>query len=100
MWCKIRGSGLSYGYGLHVNLSTGRLVLSLTKSTSPGKAFAAARGILQETLSPDYEWDPMELEAAKSSLIFEEVEGLKSVPGAMGAALGNKLNGLPKDFIK
>ncbi len=64
------------------------------------QAFKAACKIIGETLSPSFKWDPLELEAAKSSLIFEEVEDLKSVPGAMSEALDNALEKVPLDFMK
>ncbi len=56
--------------------------------------------VLSETLSEGFEWDPLRLEAAKSSLIFEKVEGLKAVPDVIAMALDEALNDLPQDFIK
>ena len=47
MWRKIRGPGLSYGYRLYNSVDTGSLVLGLTKSTHPFKAYAAAKEMLE-----------------------------------------------------
>ncbi len=100
MWCRIRGSGLSYDYRLMNNLSVGRIVLSLYRATSPSKAFAAALDIVGETFKDDFVWNPLELEAAKSSLIFEEVEHLKSLPAAVVDAMDGAMKGLEQDHLK
>ncbi len=98
MWRKLRGEGLVYGYNLSVNVNQGTLVLGLTKSTHPDKAFEAALKLLHEPLEEGFVWDEQQLEAAKSSLIFEEVEALQSVAGVVEEALFNLLYRESQDF--
>ncbi len=93
-WCKIRGLGLSYGYGINNSTESERLSFSLSRSTDPVEAHKAAKAIVAsyeegggETISDTA------LESTKSSVIYEIVQAAKTKSAVVGQAWGHLFSG-------
>lgn len=86
MWRQIRGSGLSYGYGIRASLNEGRLILSLYRATSVVAAYSKAISILKEFLDGG-EFDHDLFTSARSASLFEVVENEKSPADVVGLSL-------------
>ncbi|KAJ2944639.1 hypothetical protein O0L34_g3994 [Tuta absoluta] len=76
MWRLIRGSGLSYGYGVRAAPVEGRLVLSLYKATNCVAAYTKAKSIIDEYFT-EGKFDEDLFESARSTVLFEVVENEK-----------------------
>lgn len=94
MWKKIRGLGLSYGYGMRLNIDEGQLYFSLTKSTDIFKAYKASQEIVESYLKGDEKWDSALIESAKTSLIYDLVQEEDTLEDAVGLSFINSLRGL------
>lgn len=86
-WRQIRGTGLAYGYSIHVTLNSQLLVLSLYRSTNVVAAFKLMKLLTEAQLQDNSTWEPELLESAKSSLIFDWIEEEKCVSDVVSANL-------------
>ncbi|KAK7094598.1 uncharacterized protein C05D11.1-like [Littorina saxatilis] len=104
MWCQIRGLGLSYHYSVSVRPDLGLLYLLLAKSTHVVDAYKVGRKIVKEYLSGETEFSEVELESARSSLIFEIIEEEKTIWDAAQESILCYLRGVEhthnKDMVK
>ncbi|EDV28100.1 uncharacterized protein TRIADDRAFT_21141 [Trichoplax adhaerens] len=74
MWRQIRGLGLSYHYSMHYSVEHGLLYLKLFKSTQLVNAYREAKTIVESYVDGRSEFDEVQIESAKSSVIFEIIE--------------------------
>jgi Zn-dependent M16 (insulinase) family peptidase len=82
-WCKIRGLGLSYGYHIANSVEAQRLSFSLSRSTDPVKAYAAAREIVSDYAEGKSAMTDTDLESTKSAVIFGIVDGADTKSAAV-----------------
>merc|ERR550534_3514664 len=95
MWGQIRGRGLAYDFGLSLSTDVGLLYFSLSNATHLVEAFKKAATIVKEHIEGDEEFDDFEFEGAKCSLIFEIIEGGKTVADVAAESMDNYFLGLP-----
>ena len=76
MYDQIRGQGWTYGVGISVSVTEGRLKVYFSRSSSLGNAYAAFRNMISNYTRVDQplEWDPVLLDSARGSLIYNWVE--------------------------
>merc|ERR1719361_3144022 len=98
MWRQIRGAGLSYGYSIIVSTNKAQIYFSLFKSTNPVKAYEEGKRIVMSHVSGEEAWDPLQVEAAKSSLIFELVEREKAVGDVVQESLLSSFKGTDREY--
>ncbi|XP_076436922.1 uncharacterized protein C05D11.1-like [Babylonia areolata] len=98
MWCQIRGLGLAYGYSINIRPDLGLLYLMLTKSAQVVEAYQVGSKIVQEYLSGETEFSEVELESARSSLIFEIIEEDKTVWDAAEGSVLSYFRGVGPDY--
>ena len=98
MWRQIRGAGLAYGYGINLSTGKGQLYFTLYKSTHPVKAYEEGKRIIMSHVSGEEAWDPLQVEAAKSSLIFELIEKEKSIGDVVTQSLISFFRGVDRDY--
>ncbi|XP_067661811.1 uncharacterized protein C05D11.1-like [Haliotis asinina] len=79
MWRQIRGLGLAYSYSMYVKPETGLLYFVLSKSTHVVNAYKEGRDIVLGYINGSNELSEVDLESARSSLIFEIIEQEKTV---------------------
>ena len=92
MWKKIRKN--SYGYNAFAKPNEGKLVFSLYRATNLYEAYKDAKIIVEAQLeSPVF--DETLLESARSSLIFEIIDGEKTVADLVNQAMMNSYKGVP-----
>ena len=97
MWRQIRGAGLAYGYGISNSNVKGQLFFTLFKATNPVKAFEEGKRIVISHVTGQEPWDPLQVEAAKSSLIFELIEEEKSIGDVVNSSLLQFLRGVDRE---
>ena len=100
MWRQIRGAGLSYGYSVLVSTNKGQIYFSLFKSTNPFKAYEEGKRIIMTHVEGQEPWDPLQVEAAKSSLIFELVEREKSIGEVVQESLLSFFRGVDREYSR
>ena len=97
MWRQIRGAGLAYGYSIMVSTDKGQIYFTLFKSTNPVKAYEEGKRIVMSHVGGEEAWDPLQVEAAKSSLIFELVEREKAVGEVVQESLLSSFKGIDRE---
>ena len=100
MWRQIRGAGLSYGYSVLVSTNKGQIYFSLFKSTNPFKAYEEGKRIVMTHVEGQEPWDPLQVEAAKSSLIFELVQREKSIGEVVQESLLSFFRGVDREYSR
>lgn len=100
MWKQIRGLGLSYSYSLYIKHETGLIYFSLFKSTQLVEAFRQAKKLVDSLVDGSAELSDVELESAKSSLIFEIIEEEKTPANASLESMLSYFRGIPHDYSR
>ena len=100
MWRQIRGAGLAYGYSILVSTNKGQIYFTLFKSTNPFRAYEEGKRIIMTHISGQEPWDPLQVEAAKSSLIFELVEKEKSIGEVIHESLLSFFRGVDREYSR
>ncbi|ELU05156.1 hypothetical protein CAPTEDRAFT_140557 [Capitella teleta] len=93
MWRQIRGLGLSYHYNMYINIESGLIYFILYKSTHVVNAYKQAKTIIDDYLSGKTPLTEVELDACKSSLMFEIIEQEKTPSSASVRSLLSYLEG-------
>lgn len=96
-WVEIRGRGLAYGSYIHNHPETGLVYFGLSRSVDPGKAFLAAKGIVDGFASGERVLDDTEFENAKSALASEILQKEASKSAALAQRYTHYFAGVPED---
>jgi len=88
-WKKIRGMGLSYGYGISMKIEEGLIYFTLTKSSHVAKAFEVSKAIVSDLVAKQTEIEDVRLESAKSGAIFGIVSREETMESATLQSLLN-----------
>jgi len=99
-WKRIRGLGLSYGYGITMKIEEGLLYFSLTKSSNVVKAYQEAKDIIEDILSGNFQFEDIKIESAKSGAIFGVVSREENIQNSALQSLLNHLKQLGPDANK
>lgn len=91
MWRQIRGLGFSYSYSMMINEESGLLYLVLGRSVNLVEAYKAAQNIVMSYIKGDSQFNEIELESARSSLIFEIIDLEKTTADVSMASLRSYL---------
>ncbi|ESO83908.1 hypothetical protein LOTGIDRAFT_222342 [Lottia gigantea] len=100
MWKQIRGLGLSYSYTMYLSPESGLLCFYLGRSTHIVNAYKEGRDIVLGYINGDIKYNTVELEAARSSLIFEIIELEKNVSDVSHQSLLSYLKQIDHDYNK
>jgi len=100
MWRQIRGAGLAYGYSIIVSTNKGQIYFTLFKATHPAKAYEEGKRIIMSHVEGTEPWDPLQVESAKSSLIFELIEKEKSIGDVVQESLLSFFKGIDRDYSR
>ncbi|KAL5012223.1 hypothetical protein ScPMuIL_010774 [Solemya velum] len=100
MWQQIRGLGLSYHYSMYTSQDCGLLYFFLAKSTHIVNAYKEGKKIIMGYVSGETGFSEVELESARSSLIFEIIEQFKTVSDVTNESLLNHFRGLDHKYRK
>lgn len=87
MWRQIRGLGFSYSYSMMINEESGLLYLVLGRSVNLVEAYKAAQNIVMSYIKGESQFNEIELESARSSLIFEIIDLEKTTADVSMASL-------------
>ncbi|XP_013400143.1 uncharacterized protein C05D11.1 [Lingula anatina] len=98
MWRQIRGMGLSYGYRMSIKQETGQLYFILSRAAQLSNAYKQAKIIVEEFLTGQTEFTEVDLETAKSSLIFEIIEEETSVSDTAFQSILSYYRGVEVDY--
>lgn len=100
MWKQIRGLGLAYGYSMYVKPEKNFLYFALTKSTHIVTAYDKGRNIVMGYINGENSFSQVELESARSSLIFEIIEEEKTVTNVAQQSLLSYFKGVDHKYNK
>ncbi|OWF39921.1 uncharacterized protein C05D11.1-like [Mizuhopecten yessoensis] len=100
MWRQIRGLGLSYHYGISVDAEKGLLKFLLARSTNITGAYKEGRNIVMGYVNGETRFSAVELESARSSLIFEIIEEEKTVSGVSELSMLSYFRGTSLSYNK
>ncbi|KAJ8679467.1 hypothetical protein QAD02_015254 [Eretmocerus hayati] len=98
MWRQIRGPGYTYSYDIVAKPNEGMIYLIFFKSTNVVAAYKEMKNIIDTHLSED-NWDPLLTESAKSSLIYEIVQGEKSIGDKISKSFLGLFQKVPQTYI-
>ena len=87
LYHEVRGKGLTYSISMYMSVSTGRIVLSLSKSSQLADAYKAVREIFQNYIDGKTPWDEALVESAKGALIYSWAEKEETVTGLVSQAV-------------
>lgn len=93
----MRGAGLAYG--VSVSYRRGRLTLSIDESTAPQEAWEVFVKQLEKMMAPEWEPFEFELDAAKSSLLYQMHSGRMSPAMVADRALRGATYGVLFDEV-
>lgn len=85
MYDQIRGQGWTYSVGISVSLTEGRIKVYFSKASQLTNAYKEFRHIISNYTSNAIEWDPILLDSAKGSLIYNWVE-IEETPQGLASA--------------
>ena len=85
MYDQIRGQGWTYSVGISVSLTEGRIKVYFSKASQLSNAYKEFRNIISNYTSNAIEWDPILLDSAKGSLIYNWVE-IEETPQGLASA--------------
>ncbi|XP_029633499.1 uncharacterized protein C05D11.1 [Octopus sinensis] len=98
MWKQIRGLGLSYSYNMTINEESGLLCLVLGQSVNLIESFKMAQNIVMSYILGESPYIELELESARSSLIFEIINQEKTTFDASMASLKSYLKRVDHNY--
>jgi len=87
LYHEVRGKGLTYSISMYLSVSTGRIVLSMSKSAQLADAYKAVREIFQNYVEGQTSWDEALSESAKGALIYSWAEKEETVTGLVSQAV-------------
>lgn len=88
-WKQIRGLGLSYDYSIFNAVEQGRLYFELGMSSEIADAFAAAKLVIDGYMAGTLTFSEDKLQAAKSSLLFELIDGERNAASCSNQSISN-----------
>ncbi|XP_001603808.1 uncharacterized protein C05D11.1 [Nasonia vitripennis] len=97
MWRQIRGQGFAYSYDIYTKPNEGLLYLIFYRATNVVAAYKETKTIVDNHLSEN-KWESLLFESAKSSLIYEIVQGEKSVGDMVVKSLLSYFKQVPHDY--
>ncbi|XP_071154933.1 uncharacterized protein C05D11.1-like [Mytilus edulis] len=100
MWKQIRGLGLAYGYSMYVKPEKNLLFYVLTKSSNIVNAYQKGKNIVMGYINGENSFSEVELESARSSLIFEIIEEEKTVTKVAQQSLLSYFRGVDHNYNK
>jgi len=87
LYHEVRGKGLTYSISMYMSVSTGRIVLSLSKSSQLADAYKTVREIFQNYIDGETVWEEALVESAKGALIYSWAEKEETVTGLVSQAV-------------
>jgi len=85
MYEQIRGQGWTYSVGMSVSVTEGRIKASFSKSSQLINSYKEFRNIISNYSTDAVVWDPILLDSAKGSLIYNWVE-IEETPVGLASA--------------
>lgn len=73
IWRSLRGRGLAYDYSMNIYPNEGLLKLSICQSNDIIAAYRVMKGIIEDHLTENVEWNESLVESAKSTSIYNAV---------------------------
>lgn len=73
IWRSLRGRGLAYDYSMNVYPNEGLLKLSICQSNDIVAAYRVMKGIIEDHLADNVQWNESLVESAKSTSIYNAV---------------------------
>jgi Zn-dependent M16 (insulinase) family peptidase len=83
MWNAVRGGGLAYSVSFDMKVESRHITFCIIDSPNAAAAFTAASHLIQDVVAKKVKITKTMLEAAKSGLAFDIVEGLSTPPDAV-----------------
>jgi len=100
-WKLIRGQGLAYSTRLKIDLESGLISFDVFKSPNAYLAFNEARKVIMKLAEKKMEYDVMDFEGARSSLIYSLVNHESSlVEAARNSFINQSLKNMSADYNK
>ncbi|XP_060071887.1 uncharacterized protein C05D11.1-like isoform X2 [Ylistrum balloti] len=100
LWRQIRGLGLSYHYGISIDAEKGLLKFLLARSTNITEAYKEGRNIVMGYVNGETPFSTVELESARSSLIFEIIEEEKTLSSVSQLSMLSYFRGISLSYNK
>lgn len=100
MWREIRGKGLAYNYRISLIISEGTLTLKLNKAAQLVDAYRETLSLLTGYINGSTTWDPVLLDTAKSSLLYEVISRESTVLSVVQQSLMSYYRGVPHSYNK
>ena len=85
MYEQIRGQGWTYSVGISVSITEGRIKVYFSKSSQLINSYKEFRNIISNYSTNAVAWDPILLDSAKGSLIYNWVE-IEETPEGLATA--------------
>ncbi|KAF2804284.1 putative zinc metalloprotease [Mytilinidion resinicola] len=99
LWTSVRGTGLAYGTGFSRGTDTGLLRFRVYRSPDAWKAYATARGVVEDFISGKRAFEKPVLEGAISSIVVEFVDEQPTMSSAAAVSFVNSvIKGVGKGY--
>ncbi|XP_033646112.1 uncharacterized protein C05D11.1-like [Asterias rubens] len=98
MWKQIRGLGLAYHYRMYCRPEEGLLYFQLFKCTHVVNAYKQAIEIVEGYLNGTTTFDPVQLETAISSVLYEVIEREETVASTSKVSLLSYFRGTDQSY--